>query len=305
VPAQRAEQWLGRRLVPLVLAVAALGVAFPAPGRHLTNARGIPVTLGVLVATTGISITTGQVRQARTAASRLVLVLISTSLALPPLAWAASHLAGPGPLRDGILAAGVAPAEAAAVAIAGLGGGEAALTAALLIGSTLITVLAAGPILAALGAAATVSPAALLTQLALIIALPLAAGITARATLRLSPPVLSASAAAGMLALLALLWQVSSQITLRAAYIPVTLGLLAFLAASAALGWLLTIGQTPPRRLALALPVAMRDFAVAAGIATAAFGPAAAAPLGIYGVLVLLTGALTAQRTRPARPPEN
>jgi ACR3 family arsenite efflux pump ArsB len=304
VPA-RAEQWLGRWLVPLVLIAAGLGVAFPAPGRYLTNAHGIPVTLGILVATTGIAITTGQARQARTAAGRLILVLITTSLALPALAWAASHLAGPGPLRYGILAAGVAPAEAVAVAIAGLGGGEAALTAALLIGSTLITVLAAGPVLAALGAAATVGPAALLAQLALIIALPLAAGITARATLRLSPPVLSASAAAGMLALLALLWQVSSQITLRAAYIPVTLGLLAFLAASAALGWLLTIGQTPPRRLALALPVAMRDFAVAAGIATAAFGPAAAAPLGIYGVLVLLTGALTAQRTRPARPPEN
>lgn len=300
--AQRAEQWLGRGLVPLVLAAAALGVTIPAPGRHLAHAQGIPVTLGILVATTGISITTGQIRRARAAAGRLVLVLISTSLALPALAWAASHLAGPGPLRDGMLAAGVAPAEVAAVAIAGLGGGEAALTAALLTGSTLITVLAAGPIMAALGATAAISPAALLTQLTLIVGLPLAAGITARATLRLSPPLLSASAAAGMLALLALLWQVSSQITLKTAYIPVTLGLLAFLATSAALGWLLTIGQPPPRRLALALPVAMRDFAVAAGIATAAFGPAAAAPLGIYGVLVLLTGALTAQHTRTGPP---
>lgn len=303
--AQRAEQWLGRRLVPLVLAVAVLGVAFPAPGRHLTNAHGIPVTLGVLVATTGISVTTGQVRQARTAAGRLALVLISTSLALPPLAWAASYLAGPGPLRYGILAAGVAPAEAAAVAIADLGGGDAALTAALLAGSTVVTVLAAGPVLAAFGAAVVISPAALLAQLTLIVALPLAAGITARARLPLTPPVLSASAAAGMLALLALLWQVSSQITLRAAYLSVTLALLAFLTASAALGWLLTIGQPPPRRLALALPVAMRDFAVAAGIATAAFGPAAAAPLGIYGVLVLLTGTLTAHRARTTRPPGN
>jgi hypothetical protein len=46
----------------------------------------------------------------------------------------------------------------------------------------------------------------------------------------------------------------------------------------------------------------MRDFAVAAGIATAAFGPAAAAPLGAYGVLVLLAGSLAAiiARRRPA-----
>jgi hypothetical protein len=47
------------------------------------------------------------------------------------------------------------------------------------------------------------------------------------------------------------------------------------------------------------LTTAMRDFAVAAGIAASAFGAAAAAPLGIYGLLVLLFGsaaAYTAQR---------
>ena len=49
------------------------------------------------------------------------------------------------------------------------------------------------------------------------------------------------------------------------------------------------------------LPVAMRDFAVAAGIAAAAFGPAAAAPLGAYGVLVLLTGSAVTLLTRRAR----
>jgi hypothetical protein len=36
----------------------------------------------------------------------------------------------------------------------------------------------------------------------------------------------------------------------------------------------------------------MRDFAVAAGIAASAFGTAAAAPLGIYGVMVLVFGAI-------------
>ena len=34
----------------------------------------------------------------------------------------------------------------------------------------------------------------------------------------------------------------------------------------------------------------MRDFAIAAGLAATAFGPAAAAPLGLYGVLVLIWG---------------
>ena len=34
----------------------------------------------------------------------------------------------------------------------------------------------------------------------------------------------------------------------------------------------------------------MRDFAIAAGLATAAFGPDAAAPLGLYGIAVLVWG---------------
>lgn len=294
---ERVAGWLDQWLVPLVLVVAALGVAFPIPGQHLAGADGIPVALAVLVASTGVSITLGQFRQARDAIRRLLVILAVTSVVLPAMAWAASHLLGPGPLRDGVLATGVAPAEVASVALAGIGGGDAALTAALLVGSTLVTVLAAGPILSVLGAAATVSSTTLLTQLALVVALPLAAGITARTTLRLTHAALAISAAVGTLALLVLLWQVASQITLQAAYLPVALALLAYLAGGAVLGWLLTTGLPPARRLALTLPVAMRDFAVAAGIATAAFGPPAAAPLGVYGVLVLLAGALAARQT--------
>jgi len=41
------------------------------------------------------------------------------------------------------------------------------------------------------------------------------------------------------------------------------------------------------------LPVALRDFAIAAGIAAHTFGPEAAASLAFYGVLVLLLGAAT------------
>src|SRR5205823_13632321 len=66
----------------------------------------------------------------------------------------------------------------------------------------------------------------------------------------------------------------------------------------------LVLGLPAPAGQATAVlpPVAMRDFAVAAGIATAAFGPAAAAPLGAYGVLVLLAGSLAAIIARHRRP---
>lgn len=289
----------------LLLAVAALGIFLPGPGRYLSDAHGIPVTLAVLVATTGLSISTGQIRDARGAAGRLFGMLAISSVALPLLAWVASRLVDPGPLRLGVLTAGVAPTEVAAVALTALGGGVTALTAALMVGSTVITVVAAGPVLGAFGADAAISSTALLAQLVIVVALPLVAGVATRATLHPGSGTLSTAAASGTLALLVLLWQVASQITLQPSYLAVTLALLAFLAGSAALGWLLTIGQSPPRRIALALPIMMRDFAIAAGIAATAYGPAAAAPLGIYGVLVLLAGTVAtriAPRDRSAVP---
>src|SRR5207244_4186832 len=105
-----------------------------------------------------------------------------------------------------------------------------------------------------------------------------------------------------VLALLLLLWQVASQIRLDSAYITVIVALVVYVAGSAALGWVLALRAPAGQATAVLLPVAMRDFAVAAGIATAAFGPAAAAPLGAYGVLVLLAGSAGAilARRRPA-----
>ncbi len=162
---------------------------------------------------------------------------------------------------------------------------------------------AAGPILSLLGASVIVSSAGLLGNLALVIALPLAAGVALRALWSPGQALDAAVRLVTVLALLVLLWQVASQITLDTAYTRVILALVAYVAASVVLGQVLAVRATVSRATAVLLPVAMRDFAVAAGIASAAFGPAAAAPLGAYGVLVLLTGSavtlLTRRRARP------
>jgi predicted Na+-dependent transporter len=74
----------------------------------------------------------------------------------------------------------------------------------------------------------------------------------------------------------------------------VALALLVFRAGSAALAR--RPGAGGGRRVAVAvlLTISMRDFAIAAGLADAAFGPAAAAPLGLYGILVLAWGTAAA-----------
>jgi BASS family bile acid:Na+ symporter len=288
---------LERFLLPLVIVVAAAGVAGPAPGRALSAANGIDVALAVLVFATGLSLRLADLAAVGTAWRRITTVVVVSTVALPALAWAASRLIGDPVLRSGMQTVGVAPAEVATVALCVIAGGDAAVCAVILVASTVVTVLAAGPILSVLGASVSVSSAGLLTTLAAVIALPLAAGIGLRAIWSPGPRLEASVQILTVVALLVLLWQVASQIKLDAAYTWVIAALVAYIAGSAVLGRILALRLPAARATAVLLPVAMRDFAVAAGIAAAAFGPAAAAPLGAYGVLVLLAGTVVTQFT--------
>ena len=293
---------LDRFLLPLVLISAALGVSLPGPGRRADAAGAILVTLAVLVFCTGASMTLSEIGAIRTAARRLAVVLPVTTIGLPVLAWLASHLVNGVALRGGILSAGIAPAEVASVALTGLAGGEAALAAGLLAISTVLTVLLAGPILGIAGAHSSASQLRLLSTLALVVALPLIAGSAMRSLDPFGGREQPITRVAGTASLLVLLWEVASQLHLRASDARVLLALLAYLAGGVILGWLLAIGAPPGQRTAIVLPTAMRDFAVAAGIAASAFGAAAAAPLGIYGLLVLIFGTAVVYAARQREP---
>ncbi len=277
-------------LLLLVIAFGSLGVALPDPGRALDRSGAIDPTLAVLVFATGLSVDAATLWAVRTRWARLLLALAISTVALPGLAWAVAQLVS-GPPRDGVLAIGVAPTEVASVALVGLAGGEVAVAAAFLAVSSVVTVAAAGPVLGLLAHAPTLHPLALLVNLGLVVALPLGAGSGLRQIAHLGEQSLDSGRLVGSVALLALLWEVASQVQFRPAYAVVVVALLAFLVGASGLGWLLTLGLPKPARPGVLLPVAMRDFAVAAGIAAAAFGPAATGPLGIYGLLVLVFGA--------------
>ena len=264
----------------------------------LARHGAILATLAVLVYCTGSSITFADFGNMRHALRRVSLVLATTTIALPLLAWLASRLVSAPALRGGVLAAGVAPAEVASVALAGLAGGEVVVAAGLLIASTLLTVVVAGPILGLLGGHSAISALALLSTLALVVALPLVVGCTIRTIDPLGGRERSLVEVLAVTSLLVLLWEVASQLRLHAADGLVAGALLAFLAGSSVLGWLLALGAPAAQRVAVVLPTAMRDFAVAAGIAASAFGVAAAAPLGIYGVMVLVFGAVAVRLSK-------
>ncbi len=298
----RLADWIDRFLLPLVLISAAVGVSFPGPGRRADTADAILFTLAVLVFSTGASVTFSEMGAIRTSARRLAVVLPVTTVGLPVIAWLASRLVSGVALRGGILSAGIAPTEVASVALTGLAGGDAVLAAGLLVSSTILAVLLAGPILSIAGAHSEASQLGLLSTLALVVALPLVAGSAMRSLEPFGGREQPIVRVAGTASLLVLLWEVASQLHLRAGDARVLLALLAYLAGGVVLGWLLAIGAPPAQRTAIVLPTAMRDFAVAAGIAASAFGTAAAAPLGIYGLLVLIFGAAAVYVARSRQP---
>jgi hypothetical protein len=86
----------------------------------------------------------------------------------------------------------------------------------------------------------------------------------------------------------------------------VAAALLVFLAGSAILGVALGARAPAPVKTALLLTTSMRDFAIAAGIAVAAFGAESAAPLGLYGVIVIAWGmaVATLRSTLPPAAPD-
>jgi predicted Na+-dependent transporter len=252
----------------------------------------------VLVFATALTIDPAALGRVAVAWRSLAVALLAGITVLPALSWAVAQLAPSGALRDGLLTVGLAPCEIASVATTAMAGGEAALSAGVLIGSTVTTVLVAGPALRLESVSgpggAGVSPADIIASLALVVALPLAAGLLVRWRV---PRVARFGKPAGTTAMITvalLVALIAAEVHLSAKYGTVAVALLVFLAGSAGLGWLLGGRSGSSARAALLLTTSMRDFAIAAGLAAAAFGAAAAAPLGLYGILVLVWGTAVA-----------
>ncbi|WP_187366073.1 hypothetical protein [Trebonia kvetii] len=307
-----------------VLAAAIVGLSVQRPLAWLAAHHGIDALLALLVFATALTIDPAAPRRVAAAWRRVALAVALGVTVLPALSWAVSWLVPAGPLRDGVLVTGLAPAEIASVATTALAGGEAAVAAGVLIGSTLATVLLAAPILTLFVESAAFSPAGVIKNLALVVALPLAAGMALRAwagvttsrpqsgrapragsggapragsggapravALLATPRAERVATRVALAAVAALVALVASEVRFSGGYAAVAAALLLFLAASALLGGLLAARSPRPVAAALLLTTSMRDFAIAAALAAAAFGPQAAAPLGLYGVAVLVWG---------------
>jgi predicted Na+-dependent transporter len=279
-----------------LLALAAAAVALAAPSAWL--ARRSDLLLAALVAVTALGI---DPRRLAAIAKRWRLVV---GLALVPFAllalvgWLLDRAIG-GSTGAGVVALGLSSSEVASVGLVALAGGEAALALGVLTVSLVLAALA-GPLLAGALVAGAAHPGAgaLLARFALVVIVPLSCGLALRGvrpTLERAEPQLEGAAA--------LIVSLLVYAALSGAYGlgGTVFGALAFLAASAVLAVLIARALPTIGAATVGLPVGMRDFAVAAALATAAFGPRAGGVTGVYGALMLVGGAATTAWMRRGR----
>jgi predicted Na+-dependent transporter len=277
-----------------VLIAAAIGLSVQVPLAWLAGHQGINVLLAVLVFATALTVEPAALRRLPSSWRPLLACTATGITVLPTLSWIASRIVAAGSLRDGVMAVGLAPCEIASVATTAMAGGGTALAAGTLITSMVATIALAGPILSLEAGHADIHPGHIVANLALVVALPLAVGLCLRARKPPSPKVEAAATTTATVTVAALVALIAAEVHLSDRYLGVLGALAIFLAVSAAAGWLLGRRSHRPDATAVLLTTSMRDFAIAASLATAAFGPAAAAPLGLYGILVLIWGTATA-----------
>jgi predicted Na+-dependent transporter len=256
-------------LLPLALAAVALALLLPS---EQFAARG-DLVLAVLVALTALGIAPHELWQLRERFRAVLVLSLAPFLVLVPLAWVLSRLFD-SPVREGVLTLGLSSTEVAAVGLVALAGGDAALALGALTGS-LIAAATLGPLLIGVLAAdaASIDTGALLGRFALVVLIPLAAGVGARAA---APCVGRGEpwyAAGSILAVTALIYAALSGTSAGDHLAPALAAGAVFLVLSAvpALGAARMVSSG--RRSAVGLAVALRDFAVAATLATPRLDP--------------------------------
>jgi predicted Na+-dependent transporter len=290
-----------RLLTPLAVAAAVLGVLVPSGALAARS----DLLLAALVLATALGISFADLARLR---DHLRAVLVLSVVPLVLLAAAAWLLGRPfaAPVRDGLLGVGLSSAEVASVGLVSLAGADATIALGALTGSLILAALLGPVAIGWLGGGGGHGGAAhLLGRFALVVLLPLLVGVSARSVSRwgerlaaLDEPRDGLSALIVVVLVYAALSGTHGAGDLPAVVLASALFLL--VAGALALAWQRRLAAVGGTAAAAAVPgamgIAMRDFAVAAALATQAFGTSAGAVPGVYGVMMLIAGAVAAGR---------
>ena len=285
-----------RALTPLALLAAALGLVVLSP----TLAAHSDLLLALLVLATALGISFADLTRLR---EHVRAVTILSLAPLPVLVAAAWLLGRPfAPLvRDGLLAVGLSCAEVASVGLVALTGADATIALGTVTGSLVLAALV-GPLAIGWlsGSVVHVSSAHLLARFALVVLVPLLIGVAARSRAALTTRLAAVDAEREGVAALTVAVLVYAALSGTHGAHHLGAALLASVAFLIVCVCLAQLWRRMDGRRASAVPgaftIAMRDFAVAAALATQAFGTAAGAMPGVYGVVMLVVAAIAAGR---------
>jgi BASS family bile acid:Na+ symporter len=285
-----------RFLTPLAVVAAALAVVAPSA----TLAAHSDLLLALLVLATALGISGSQLAGLRRHGAALAILSIVPLIVLAAVAWLIGRPFDHS-TRDGLLAVGLSSSEVAAVGLVALAGEQATIALGAVTGSLVLAALIGPAAIGALSAAGGHAGAGnLLGRFALVVLLPLAAGIALRSadrSRRALERVDGEREGVAALAVAALVYAALSGARGAHGLGSALIASVAFLAISVGLGELWRRRMAPgPTAVPGAFAIAMRDFAVAAALATQAFGSRAGAVPGVYGVVMLLAGSAAAGR---------
>ena len=272
-----------------MLAAAAAGLLLPSE----QLAERTDLILAGLVFAVALTIAPERLLAAASAWPRIGTIVVLALATLLPLSIGLGLLFE-GPEREGLLALGLAPSEVAVVALVALAAGNAAVAVAVVALSLVVSALAA-PLVAPLLVDTEVEPSRLLLRFSLVVLIPLGLGLALRAGGRLAR-VEPVAERATTLVLALLVYAALGDLGDVSELGPASLAAALFLAASLALAGLLLplLGDLRTGAFAFAL----RDFAVAAALATQLGAPGAAATAAVYGVLMLVAATVATSLLR-------
>jgi BASS family bile acid:Na+ symporter len=285
-----------RALTPLALLAAALGLVIPSGALAARS----DLLLALLVLATALGISFADLARLREHARAVVILSLAP---LPVLVGAAWLLGRPfAPLvRDGLLAVGLSSAEVASVGLVALAGADATIALGVVTGSLVLAALV-GPVAIGWlsGSVVHVSSGHLLARFALVVIVPLVVGVAVRSRGAFARRLVEVDAEREGVAALTVAVLVYAALSGTHGAHHLGAALLASVAFLAVCVCLAELWRRLDGRRASAVPgaftIAMRDFAVAAALATQAFGTAAGAVPGVYGVVMLVAAAIAAGR---------
>jgi predicted Na+-dependent transporter len=293
---------LHQMLAPLVVLAAGLGVALPDAARTLRP--GVPAMLAGQVAGVALTITARQLSPVLRQFRRLLIALGVQWTVIPLVGVGLYHWAGGNPVGQGALITAAAPAEITSALVAVVAGADAATAAALMTASVALGCVLTPLWLLALGHAG-VSPGELVPELVLSVALPLAAGVTVRSRYAGVGAYPSRFLDLSGISLLLVVFVGAgyARPLFTSARIGQAIAFAAVLVVSgAAVGTATGVraARSTPIRLAVAYPIAMREFGIATAVALLV-APRAAGFGGLYGLMMMFIAAGTASVIRRRR----